>query len=79
MLNSRFYQPVHNASTFSQKTQTHTTVYYTNRKLFLWGAEYIISPSSLRVSYDGRNLFALRQEVIKFIECRVIALVNKIS
>lgn len=43
----------------------------------LWSI--LFSPSSLGVSYDGRNLFALRQEVIKFIEFRVIALVNKIS
>lgn len=29
---------------FLNKNQTHTTVYYTNRKLFLWDVEYIIFP-----------------------------------
>lgn len=30
---------------FLKKTQTHTTVYYTNRKMFLWNMEYIIFPT----------------------------------
>lgn len=85
MLNSTFYQPVHNASRFPQKKRktqkpkpTQQLITLTGNCFFgIWSV--LFSLSSLGISYDGRNLFALRWKVIKFIECRVVALVNTIS
>lgn len=36
-------------------------------------------PSRLRISYGDMNLFILRRDAVKFIEFRVIELVNKIN